>query len=459
MLVKDSKEVTSMVMDLRVKELRELLDAQNINSKGKLKAELIKSCLEINLNKDSQALIEKLSTDRTSSMNSRNANRSKLNESKKVESKKEKLTTNISNKQESQSLEDDLLMIQDLLKKYDQQSITTQKHVKNKISFTPLAFYNNLMDLLSEPLELKNQFGKSTTSTLNHCQFEFDVPKDFFSPKNKKLVDGKFKYTKQVYVRFGYIDNEIKNLTIQDSIPTDLHLTVNSFPAPLPEAKKTSNPNAGINRYFFPINVSHLVQDKTRCKIFWKNSIETRKFYVGIEYLETIELDEFMNEIQLNNINSEVCTTQMVKDKLQIDDSDFLVETNTLKVTLMCPLIGSRISIPGRAKTCKHVQCFDLKSYLMMNQKKPTWICPVCSQSAPWNTLEVDSLFKKILGESRDTQEVTFQKDGSWTSVLNLSKEESGYNSTEEEAMDTDESGGIVVDLCGDSSPDIIDLT
>ena len=100
----------------------------------------------------------------------------------------------------------------------------------------------------------------------------------------------------------------------------------------------------------------------------------------------------------------------------------------------------------------KHVQCFDLKSYLSMNENKPTWNCPVCSQSAPYDTLRVDSLFQRIITELSSALEIAFQKDGSWTSTLNTSKQESGYNS-DDEGMDIDESpddsAGICIDLCG----------
>jgi hypothetical protein len=32
----------------------------------------------------------------------------------------------------------------------------------------------------------------------------------------------------------------------------------------------------------------------------------------------------------------------------------------------------TRMRMPGRAITCKHVHCFDLEGYLRMNEKKPS---------------------------------------------------------------------------------------
>lgn len=44
----------------------------------------------------------------------------------------------------------------------------------------------------------------------------------------------------------------------------------------------------------------------------------------------------------------------------------------------------------SRAKTCKHLQCFDASLYLQMNERKPTWNCPVCDKPALYETLVID---------------------------------------------------------------------
>lgn len=49
-----------------------------------------------------------------------------------------------------------------------------------------------------------------------------------------------------------------------------------------------------------------------------------------------------------------------------------------------------RLSVPCRAETCAHLQCFDAVFYLQMNEKKPTWMCPVCDKPAPYDQLIID---------------------------------------------------------------------
>lgn len=53
--------------------------------------------------------------------------------------------------------------------------------------------------------------------------------------------------------------------------------------------------------------------------------------------------------------------------------------------------------LPCRASTCDHLQCFDASLYLQMNERKPTWTCPVCDKSALYDYLVIDGQGKFCL--------------------------------------------------------------
>ena len=55
-----------------------------------------------------------------------------------------------------------------------------------------------------------------------------------------------------------------------------------------------------------------------------------------------------------------------------------------------------RMSYPCRANTCDHLQCFDANLYLMMNERKPKWLCPVCNKTALFENLLLDGFFKEV---------------------------------------------------------------
>ena len=54
------------------------------------------------------------------------------------------------------------------------------------------------------------------------------------------------------------------------------------------------------------------------------------------------------------------------------------VEQTAIKVSLKCPITFRRITLPARGHDCKHIQCFDLESYLQLNCERGSWRCPVC---------------------------------------------------------------------------------
>lgn len=107
----------------------------------------------------------------------------------------------------------------------------------------------------------------------------------------------------------------------------------------------------------------------------------------------------------------------LVRDKLRAD-ADCDIATTMLKVSLCCPLGKMRMTNPCRASTCMHLQCFDASLYLQMNERKPTWNCPVCDKSALYDNLVIDGYFQEVLASNElptDENEIQLLEDGSWT--------------------------------------------
>jgi len=50
-------------------------------------------------------------------------------------------------------------------------------------------------------------------------------------------------------------------------------------------------------------------------------------------------------------------------------DSDLEVVTESVTVSLRCPNSGSRMRIAGRFKPCVHMGCFDLETFVELNQR------------------------------------------------------------------------------------------
>lgn len=88
-----------------------------------------------------------------------------------------------------------------------------------------------------------------------------------------------------------------------------------------------------------------------------------------------------------------------------------------ITLALLCPLGQTFIEIPVRSKECKHIQCFDLETYLLMNQTDPSWNCPVCNKHVPHDRLVVDQYFVEILkqvGSDDVAESIKMDENGKW---------------------------------------------
>lgn len=112
-------------------------------------------------------------------------------------------------------------------------------------------------------------------------------------------------------------------------------------------------------------------------------------------------------------------TRGLIKEKLN-EDADCEIATTMLRVSLICPLGKMRMTTPCRASTCMHLQCFDASLYLQMNERKPTWNCPVCDKSALYENLVIDGYFQEVIGSQKlglDDNEIQLHKDGEWSTL------------------------------------------
>ncbi|XP_053991883.1 uncharacterized protein LOC128883491 isoform X2 [Hylaeus volcanicus] len=102
------------------------------------------------------------------------------------------------------------------------------------------------------------------------------------------------------------------------------------------------------------------------------------------------------------------------------DEDDVLCVEKVFKFKLTCPITLTRLVIPSRGKHCKHLQCFDLQSFLDITKKSKVfnsrWKCPECSLIVRPDTLVEDAFVSFILNETKHLQgnTVEISPDGTW---------------------------------------------
>uniref|UniRef100_A0A8B9CRP8 Protein inhibitor of activated STAT 2 n=1 Tax=Anser brachyrhynchus TaxID=132585 RepID=A0A8B9CRP8_9AVES len=206
------------------------------------------------------------------------------------------------------------------------------------------------------------------------------------------LPGGRRDYTVQVQLRLCLAETSCPQ---EDNYPNSLCIKVNGKLFPLPVSLCLHQKNSGRLLTF----------------IVMKSSVSN--YSMSVYLVRQLTSAMLLQRLKMKGIRNPDHSRALIKEKLTADP-DSEIATTSLRVSLMCPLGKMRLTIPCRAVTCTHLQCFDAALYLQMNEKKPTWICPVCDKKAAYESLILDGLFMEILNECSDVDEIKFQEDGSW---------------------------------------------
>lgn len=193
------------------------------------------------------------------------------------------------------------------------------------------------------------------------------------------------------------------------------------------------------------------ITKELRLKIpIYTNNIEmtyaltTKKFYLILYAVKIVPVTDLVKRLENGRrITKEAVISDMVSKSRDAD----IVTTATV-LSLKCPLSTLRMDLPCRSIACRHVQCFDATSYLQLQEQGPTWLCPICNNSAPFDNLAVDEYVKDILNNtSRSVDQVTIQPDGKWElhTKIEPSRKSNGYaSSDDDDLVEITESGDSV---------------
>uniref|UniRef100_A0A8C5LUW0 E3 SUMO-protein ligase PIAS4 n=1 Tax=Leptobrachium leishanense TaxID=445787 RepID=A0A8C5LUW0_9ANUR len=224
----------------------------------------------------------------------------------------------------------------------------------------------------------------------------------------------------QVVLRICYTDISSPQ---EDQYPPNIAVKVNHNYCSVPGYYPSNKPGVKPKRPCRPINLTNLM---------YLSSVSNRVTVTWQLWQELLS-----RPVPLKH--PELCKT-LVKEKLRLDP-DSEIATTGVRVSLIYPLVKMCLTVPCRAETCAPLQCFDAVFYLQMNEKKPTWMCPVCDKAAQYDQRIIDGLLSKILTECKDSDEIEFLVDGSWRPIkpgpdvvdLTLDSSSSSSSSSKEE--------------------------
>ncbi|KAH6923457.1 hypothetical protein HPB50_001278 [Hyalomma asiaticum] len=171
----------------------------------------------------------------------------------------------------------------------------------------------------------------------------------------------------QVHLRFRLLDASPEQ---EDSYPSDLAVVVNGRYIELPKPVHSNVPGkAGLPiNIVFSCLVSHQAANTVRVE--WC-PVLGQEFAVGVFLVRKLSVRTLLALIRHRSVQQ---TREMVKQKLKLRACDDNVSIPSYHVSLLCPLSKARITLPCRADSCTHLECFDAFNYLQINEETPRWL-------------------------------------------------------------------------------------
>lgn len=284
------------------------------------------------------------------------------------------------------------------------------------VRFKRLPFYDIIADLI-KPSTLVPQ----TNQRMQEQPFYFHLTPQQATDiaSSRDIRPGvKCDYIKQVQLRFCLLETTCEQ---EDCFPPQVMVKVNNELCPLPNPIPTNKPGVEPKRPPRPVNITQMVKLSptvaNQITISWAADYG-RGYAMTVALVHKLTSSDLLQRLQKKGSKHADHTRALIKEKLT-DDGDCEIATTSLRVSLMCPLGKMRMSTPCRPQTCGHLQCFDASLFLQMNERKPTWNCPVCDKAALYDSLVIDGYFQEVLCSTllpTDCNEIQLQKDGSWSS-------------------------------------------
>lgn len=158
-----------------------------------------------------------------------------------------------------------------------------------------------------------------------------------------------------------------------------------------------------------------------------RNCIEITWSYESLNFIcDVVTATKQTHKELFNCLKSSLYSDEKTIDLIEKSiRGDIEIDENTVEISIKDILSKNRIELPVRGKYCTHIQCFDGRSYLQINEINETWLCPICRKKVLFKNIEVDNFFIKNVLEHphlhKDTEIIILYGDGSWKNKKTLS--------------------------------------
>lgn len=222
-------------------------------------------------------------------------------------------------------------------------------------------------------------------------------------------------YPYQIHMRLGISENSLLN-NIKDYLPNGLNIGVNSVYIMLPPFITKGRTGKTSQRVSKPIDLTKYLKLNPNLtnvlSINWYP--DDKPYYMAMSIVRHWTPQELLKQLFDRQPNSSEATKLEISSKFMGSDPE--LATTGFRISLLCPLSKVRMEKPVKSVNCLHFQCFDAKAFILMNEKKETWTCPVCIRPCLFKDLQVQTYFVDIIANSlpNDENEIELLANGNW---------------------------------------------
>ncbi|KAE9524003.1 hypothetical protein AGLY_015650 [Aphis glycines] len=247
---------------------------------------------------------------------------------------------------------------------------------------------------------------------------------------NRDISHGKNEYRYQFQIRICQLIEPVPNES-PDYMPLGLHIRVGREACPLPPIAPNTRPGTEFRRTARPINCT----ENFKLSPIVANTItinwtpDGKKYVFAMFLVKKLTVDTLINKLQDKGGRTLEGTRNYIIKKLADNDPD--LATTSYRVSLVCPLSKTRMKIPAKSIHCDHLQCFDARMFILMNEKKPTWMCPTCNKLCLYDDIEIENYFLEVLSSStlnNWSKEIEILADGTWKVFKETKSTSSSHN-------------------------------
>lgn len=179
-----------------------------------------------------------------------------------------------------------------------------------------------------------------------------------------------------------------------------------------------------------PLDITHALREGENeiSFHFLRNDAESKDalYALAVEVMDVSNVDQIK---QLVQILPAAETNERVQKHLSSSgaDEELSIVNDDLSVNLLDPFTARVFNTPARGVDCRHLECFDLDTYLMTKASKSgkgpmdwNWRCPICDRDARPQSLVIDNYLVDVRadlerkGQLEDAKGIRIKGDGTW---------------------------------------------